>query len=623
MPTPAELTKLRTRLETEDQYYSESLLKIVDQRERTLPLRCKPAQIRFLEVKAQQEREGKPVRIIVLKARREGISTIVQACMIKRITQRPNHKALVVAHDKGTGKEIFEMGEMMFGSIPDEEIDGLVLRPPVAGTRRGQEILLGEGARHRRLEGQRGLNSRYIVDTANEAEGGRGFTNHSLHLSEFAFWGPAEKKMRALMQTLPEGPESMCVIESTANAYNLFRKLWVAAISGNSDYFPLFIPWYEDPDYTQSFANDDDREAFLDSIGTGPYGEAEPDLIEAGVTLEQLQWRRWAIPNKTQGDIRSFMQEYPATWEEAFLSSGRQVFAPALTAKVVERCEKLEPQHGLIRAKLYTPRRARGSDIVQVPQQPYWLAEADIGDTAGIATTRWHVWEPPFPGILEVKDDAGAVIVPMQMPGQYVITIDSASGAETASEGQDYFAIQVVNHRTRQQCARWHARGVDPDLVALEAYKAALWYSPEFPPWVGIETTGGYGLSIARRLLYAYRFPLLYFRTPADSKGEKADDRLGFSMDVRTKPLVVDGLKELLRTGNDGIRDPKTAAEMQTFVRDEKGRTGAEADYFDDLLDALMVAHYIASEKPMRRSRFGQPVETRQRVRAPTMSRRR
>jgi hypothetical protein len=619
-PTHAELAALRERLETDDKFYAETLLQIVDQRERTIPLKLKPAQEEFLRVKAQQEAEFKPVRIIVLKARREGISTIVQGCMVKRISQRQNHKALVVAHDKGTAKEIFEMGETMYGHLPDEEVDGLLIRPPVAATRRGQEILLGEGSRHRRLEGQFGLNSRYKVDTANEAEGGRGFTNHSLHLSEFAFWGPAEKKMRALMQTLPEGPESMCVIESTANAYNLFRKLWIAAETGNSDYYPLFIPWHDDPDYTMDFANEDARGEFIETIGEGEFGEAEPDLVEAGVTVEQLNWRRWAIANKTQGDLRGFMQEYPSTPGEAFLSSGRQVFAPSLVAKVVERTAQVEPHAGLLRAKSYVPRQIRG-DIIQVPENPFWLPEEEIGDSAGIATPRWRVWEPPFRGIQEITDEHGAVVVPMQAPGQYVITVDSASGAETVSEGQDYFVINVINHRTRRQCAVWRARGIDPDLVALEAYKVALWYSAEFPPWLGVETTGGYGVSIALRLYKVYRYALLYFRSPATSKGEKAEDRLGFSMDSATKPLVVDGFKELLRTGRDGVLDPETAAEMQTFVRDEKGKMGAEEDYFDDLIDAEMVGQYIASEKPMRRSRFGKPVQQKTVRRAPTIRR--
>lgn len=627
-PTHAELARLRQRLEDDDKFYCENLLQIVDQRERLVALSLKSAQERLIEIKAQQEAEGKPVRIIVLKARREGISTVVQGLMVKRISLRQNHKALVVAHDKGTAKEIFGMGETMFAHLPQEEVAGLMLHPEVAGTRRGQEILLGEGSRARRLEGSFGLNSSYRVDTANEAEGGRGFTYHSLHLSELAFWERAEQKMRALLQTLPEGPESMCIIESTANGYNLFRKLWLAAETGNSDYAPLFIPWHEDPGYIRKFADDEDREAFIQNIGEGEFGEAEPDLVEQGVTPEQLHWRRWAIANKTQGDIRGFMQEYPATPAEAFLASGRQVFAPRLVAKVVARIEDETsrapeyPMRGLLRPDSHVAKTIRG-DVIQVPEKPRWVHEADIGSEAGIATPRWKVWKPPFTGLEERRDETGTVEWEAQPPGQYVIAVDSASGAETSSEGQDYFGIQVIDHRTREQCAVWHAREIDADLVALEAYKAALWYGPEFMPWLAVETTGGYGLSIATKLYKVFHYPLLYFSPRMASKGEKLEDRLGFSMDVRTKPLIVDNAKELLRSGHDGIRDPETAAEMQTYVRDEKGRMGAEEDYFDDLIEPWMVGQYIATEKPLRRSRMGRPAERRRVMRAPSLPRRR
>jgi hypothetical protein len=75
-------------------------------------LQPKPAQQRLLQIKARQEAEGRPVRIIVLKARKEGISTIVQGLMVKRITTRRNHKALVIAHDGKTATELFEAGEL-------------------------------------------------------------------------------------------------------------------------------------------------------------------------------------------------------------------------------------------------------------------------------------------------------------------------------------------------------------------------------------------------------------------------------------------------------------------------------------------------------------------------------
>ena len=618
-----QLERLVWRLRHEDKFYAEKLLKIVDQREQLVPLQYKPAQARLDKVIVDQEAEDRPVRVAVLKARREGISTAVQGRMIRRVTQREHHKGLVIAHDKKTSAELFQIGETMYSQLPDEWILDLCLKPPIVNSRKGQEMRFGEPSRTRRLEGSLGLNSSYLVDTANEYEGGRGFTYHSLHLSEFAFWQSPEKKLRALLSTVPDEPGSMVIVESTANGYNAFRKMWVAAISGNSDYYPLFIAWYEDPDYQRPFANTEDREAFIQTIGQGEFGEDEPALLETGlVTPEQLNWRRWAIVNRCHGDLRAFWQEFPATWEEAFLSSGRQVFAPALVAKVMDRTEQIarDPEtvaeRGLIRPTLWTPSKYMGQEI-KLPAEPKWIPDAEAGDV-GVATPRWEIWEHPFRGQLE-DEERELTHIP---PGQYVVEVDSASGAETVSEGQDYFAIQIIDHRTRAQVAQWTARGIDADLVRREAFLAALYYSPEFPPWLGVEITGGYGVSIATGLWRIFKYPMLYFRNDAATKGEKMQDRLGWSMDHVTKPLVVDLVRELLRTGRDGIRSKELAGQMQTFVRDEKGKMGAEEDYFDDLLDAWMIAQYIAQEKPPRRSKWGTTSSTRSHSQAPSLRRR-
>jgi hypothetical protein len=51
------------------------------------------------------------------------------------------------------------------------------------------------------------------------------------------------------------------------------------------------------------------------------------------VDIDQLAWRRHTIRNKCRGAIEAFHQEYPATHEEAFLSSGMPLFEPSLIAK--------------------------------------------------------------------------------------------------------------------------------------------------------------------------------------------------------------------------------------------------------------------------------------------------
>jgi len=609
--------QLRGRLQSDDVFYAKSCLKIVDQREQTVALDPKPAQLRLAQIKAKQEAEGKPVRIIVLKARKEGISTMVQGMMIKRVTQRRNHKALVVAHDGKTSGELFSIGETMYSELPDEIIaahtadGGLALKPPVAGSRKGQEIRLGEPSRRRRLEGHRGLNSTYLVDTANEYESYRGFTFHSLHLSELGFYASPEKKLKSLLNTMPEEPGTMVVIESTANGYNLFRRLWVAAVSGNSDYYALFIAWYEDPDYWRPFPSEEARDSFIAEIGTGEYGEEEPGLVELGVKPEQLYWRRWAIANRCHGDLRTFWQEYPADWEQAFLATGRQVFAPVLVSKVLESTETTDPQaeRGLIKPGSFEQGVYMGR-TVEIPREPLWTPESTA--KIAIATPLWRRWAPPDLGDYALE----------QPPGQYAIYVDSASGVETVSEGSDYFSIQIVNHRTLEQVAEWHARGIDADVVAQEVYLAAQLYTVQagdtkWLPWVAVEITGGYGQSIASKLWRVWKYPMLYFRRPAEQKGEKLERRLGWSTDQKTKPLIVDHAKELLRLGRHGIRSKALAGEMQTFVKDEKGKMGAEEDYFDDRLIAWMGAVYIAQEKPLRRLKTA--ADSGAMVRAPSM----
>jgi hypothetical protein len=55
----------------------------------------------------------------------------------------------------------------------------------------------------------------------------------------------------------------------------------------------------------------------------------EEELVELhGADLEQISWRRWAIPNRCQGYVDKFHQEYPTTPEEAFVSTGDPAFLP-------------------------------------------------------------------------------------------------------------------------------------------------------------------------------------------------------------------------------------------------------------------------------------------------------
>ena len=51
--------------------------------------------------------------------------------------------------------------------------------------------------------------------------------------------------------------------------------------------------------------------------------ETEKKLYALGATKVQLMWRRWKLQDITE---EQFRQEYPSTWQEAFVSTQESVF---------------------------------------------------------------------------------------------------------------------------------------------------------------------------------------------------------------------------------------------------------------------------------------------------------
>ncbi len=539
-----------------------------------VPFELRPAQRRLWGVIQAQRAAGKPMRAIILKARKLGFSTLAQGLLIQRATQRAHHNALTVAQDNSTAQELFRIGETMYSQLPEDS--ELALKPAVVHGRRGREMHFGQPARVERLRGDLGLNSKLQVDTANEFQAGRGFTNHSLHLSEVAFWADSQTKLTSLLNTVPgDDPDTLVLIESTANGYNHFRKLWLDSEDGRSDYAPFFAAWHEDERYSKPFLSGEERAEF--EVGSGPWGEDEPHLQEMGVTLGQLKWRRWAIENLAQSDLQLFRQEYPSTPDEAFLSTGRQVFSPFLVKRVRDRCA--ETDAGARRVLLEvgkTVRRSLRHITVDVP------TEVRVREWQERRESPWKLWAQPS--------------------GQYVIAVDPAGGAENSSGDTDWSAIQVVDHHSRAQVAEWRSQA-DPSEVALQAFLAALFFTvPPFRPLLVVETTGGHGDPIAQRVWRDYGWKNMYFRRPVSpQRNERQSDLVGWSTDRGSKPSLESGMAEILRGDDPGVRSLGLASELTTYVRNRAGKTGAEGGAHDDLLMAFMVAQFVAQARPPKR----------------------
>lgn len=168
-----------------------------------------------------------------------------------------------------------------------------------------------------------GLNSLIRVDTANNMQAGRAFTIQNLHCSEIAFWERPEEVMTGLMQSVPDETNTLVVIESTANGVgNYFHKMWLDAENGSNDFIPIFIAWWELNSYRLIPPKDFEPYDYEHEV----YGN-EIKLAETfELDNQQLYWRRYTIKNKCNNNINKFKQEYPASANEAFLTSGKRVF---------------------------------------------------------------------------------------------------------------------------------------------------------------------------------------------------------------------------------------------------------------------------------------------------------
>ena len=299
--------------------YIENFLKIKDKNSKIIPfILNEPQQELYNKIK-ELKHEHKPVRILILKARQMGFSTLTEAILFKEVVTKHNVSAGIITHEAKATNNLFAMSKLYYDNLPEP------IKPAIRN-RNAQELFFNN-------ENSTGLNSKITCMTAGDGAGRSG-TYNFLHLSEFAFWnGDKKEAYISLMQTVPNNENSMVIIESTANGYEYFKELWDKAVRKESDFIPFFVGWNKLTEYQMPY--------------TGfKLTEEEKELQNKyNVSLEQLEWRRWCIRNNCGGDIDIFKQEYPINPEEAFLSSGACYFNKE---KIINRINelKVEPVKG-------------------------------------------------------------------------------------------------------------------------------------------------------------------------------------------------------------------------------------------------------------------------------------
>lgn len=276
--------------------FAQHFLKIRTKSGLVIPFEFNRAQ-NFLHYKLEaQLKEFGFVRAIIVKGRQGGCTTYVQSRFFHKVCTQVGKKAFILTHEAEATKNVFDMTKRFYDLLPV----GLV---PIPDT---------SSAKHLNFNS---LNSGYSVGTAGNKSVGRSQTNQLMHASEVAYYPHAEDHAKGILQTVSNEPGTEIIMESTANGFNYFYNMWQSAVSGESDFIPVFLPWYWQLEYTAKAKIHEELNLT----------DEEQDLFEQhsenGLIKEHLYWRRkklFEFSNDFETARELFNVEYPFTALDAF-----------------------------------------------------------------------------------------------------------------------------------------------------------------------------------------------------------------------------------------------------------------------------------------------------------------
>ena len=507
--------------------FIETVLKIKDKLGHLIDFEFNEPQLRLYREYRKQQKEGRPVRIIILKARQMGFSTAVAALFYQATVTNYNTDSAIVAHKAEASTNIFDKAKLFFENSP-------AIFRPLRKASNAKELVFENPATNPRIKAiSPGLRSRIRVETAVDKNVLRSATVQYLHLSELAFWPYPEESMASAMQAVPPQRGTAVIIESTANGIGgTFYDEWMRAERGESEFVPLFFPWYEMSDYRMPVPDDfslTDEEAELKELYS--------------LDDEQIVWRRWCISANCKGSIDTFHQEYPSTPHEAFLSSGRPVFDSKILDKAIMEAKEPVKQGRVVKANPKAMPKFRS-------------------EYRGVL----KIWEEPEEG------------------ASYVIGIDSASGEQNG----DYSVMSVFRLKDQTQVAEWWGH-IPPYVLGEEAEALGTYYNRALL----VPEANNHGVSVIDALRKLHYNRIFRRRATPDNRKDKAStNRIGWWTSETSKKLLINGLREFVREDVSRIKSKEALKEMLTYVYDDRDRSAAQNGCYDDRVIATALAVY-------------------------------
>ena len=165
----------------------------------------------------------------------------------------------------------------------------------------------------------------------------------------------------------------------------------------------------------------------------------------------------------------------------------------------------------------------------------------------------------------------------------------------------------VLDAETYEECAMLRTR-IDPDLFAWQLKTLGRYYEDAMI----LCERNNHGLVTLKYLVDVHGYPNVYSEKILDERSNRSAKKIGFHTTIKSKPLIIDFLKELIREREINLYSTILIDELQTFVNVSSGKMQAQHGCHDDCVMALAIAAFGCKMYPYmtptpRSYSFGQP----------------
>lgn len=537
-------------------------------------------QRKFVERLERLRKAGKPIRLVLLKARQWGGSTTSQIYMAwLQLMHKVGLNSLIIAHQGAGSDEIKDMFDRMIKAYPVEMLHRIdetynENEPKLVGVGKSGSI-------HRVPQ----RNCKIKIGTAERPDSCRGGDYNLVHLSEVGLWKVTDgKKPEDIVRSACSGvllkPYTMIVYESTANGTgNFFQKEYDDAKAGKSQFEAMFVSWFDIEQYSMPIDN-------IEEFATNLFANRENEnvtstreengkyiwwLWEQGATLEAINWYIQERAKYTDHGLMA--AEFPSDDVEAFVHSGARVFDKYKVEKLRPSCK---------------PPKFIGEVYADEDEGKNALSNLRFSeDKQGLL---W-IWEKPEIDDKEIVTE------------RYLTVVDVGGRSNKA----DFSVILVVDRLFMAEggkpvvVAQWYGH-CDIDILAWRAAQIAAYYDNSL---LVIESNtlethdkerqvegGDQSQFILNQLNGVYSN--LYARKQSEEDiREGLPVKYGFHTNVSTKPMIISTLVKVIREQLYTERDTRCLDEYLCYEKKQNDAFGAITGKHDDLLMTRAIGLHI------------------------------